>query len=312
MIEGSCLVTGASGFIGSALLREMALRGVSVRGASRLGQQTGEWLVGDINAETDWRPALAGVSCIVHTAGRAHVLRDVEADPLGAFRRVNVDGTLRLATQAVETGVRRLVFISSIGVNGISTDGRGPFTSDDEPSPIEAYGQSKLEAELALRAIAARTGLEVVVVRPPLVYGSGVRANFRRLMNLVQRRLPLPLGSVVNRRSLVALDNLVDMLICCAVHPVAAGETFLVSDDDDLSTPDLLRRLGVAMGVPVRLFPAPRWLLLQGARLIGKRGEAERLLGSLQVDIRRTRELLGWEPLISVDEGLRRAVGPSC
>ena len=268
--------------------------------------------VGEIDSQTEWRPALVGVTCVLHAAGRAHILRDAAANPLAEFRRVNVEGTRRLALQAAEAGVQRLVFISSIGVHGISTDRRGPFTFEDRPAPIEPYGQSKLEAELALQEIAASTGLEVVIVRPPLVYGPGVRANFLRLMNLVQRGLPLPLGGLNNRRSLVALDNLVDLLICCARHPAAVGETFLVSDDDDLSTPDLLRRIGAAMGVPVRLVPMPRWLLLQGARLIGRRGEAERLLGSLQVDIRHTRELLGWEPPISVDEGIRRAVSASC
>jgi nucleoside-diphosphate-sugar epimerase len=312
LMNGRCLVTGASGFIGSALLREFRRRGLPALGASRLAEQESEWAIGEIDGVTEWRSALDGVQCVVHTAGRAHVLRDAEADPLGAFRRVNVEGTWRLATQAAETGVRRLVFISSIGVNGISTNGRGPFTSRDVPAPIEPYGQSKLEAELVLQEIAASTELEVVIVRPPLVYGPGVRANFLRLVKLVQRGWPLPLGGVDNRRSLVALDNLVDMLICCTAHPAAAGETFLVSDNDDLSTPDLLGRVGAALGMPVRLVPMPRWLLLQGARLIGRRGEAERLLGSLQVDIRHTRELLGWEPPISVDEGIRRAVGPLC
>jgi nucleoside-diphosphate-sugar epimerase len=306
------LITGASGFVGGSLLREFPRRGMKAVGVGRIPSPEIAHGVGEINSQTEWRPVLAGVACVLHAAGRAHILRDAAANPLAEFRRVNVEGTRRLALQAAEAGVQRLVFISSIGVNGISTDRRGPFTFEDRPAPIEPYGQSKLEAELALQEIAASTGLEVVIVRPPLVYGPGVRANFLRLMNLVQRGLPLPLGGLNNRRSLVALDNLVDLLICCARHPAAAGETFLVSDDDDLSTPDLLRRIGAAMGVPVRLVPMPRWLLLQGARLIGRRGEAERLLGSLQVDIRHTRELLGWEPPISVDEGIRRAVGPLC
>lgn len=308
----SYLVTGASGFVGGSLLREFQRRGMAAVGVGRIPGPEIAHGVGEINSQTEWRPVLAGVACVLHAAGRAHILRDAAANPLAEFRRVNVEGTRRLALQAAEAGVQRLVFISSIGVNGISTDRRGPFTFEDRPAPIEPYGQSKLEAELALQEIAACTGLEVVIVRPPLVYGPGVRANFLRLMNLVQRGLPLPLGGVNNRRSLVALDNLVDMLICCARHPAAAGEIFPVSDNDDLSTPDLLRSIGAAMGVPVRLVPMPRWLLLQGARLIGRRGEAERLLGSLQVDIRHTRELLGWEPTISVDEGIRRAVGPLC
>jgi nucleoside-diphosphate-sugar epimerase len=311
-MNGRYLVTGASGFVGGALLEELRRRSLRAFGVGRTSSAGIEFGVGEIDAHTEWAPVLAGVTCVLHAAGRAHILRDAAANPLAEFRRVNVEGTRRLALQAAEAGVQRLVFISSIGVNGISTDRRGPFTFEDRPAPIEPYGQSKLEAEMALREIAASTGLEVVIVRPTLVYGPGVRANFLRLMNLVQRGLPLPLGGVNNRRSLVALDNLVDMLICGAQHPAAAGETFLVSDDDDLSTPDLLRRISAAMGVPVRLVPMPRWLLLQGARLIGRRGEAERLLGSLQVNIRHTRELLAWEPTISVDEGIRRAVRASC
>jgi len=309
---GSYLVTGASGFVGGALLEALRRRGLSACGVGRTKTAGIEFGVGEIDAHTDWRPALAGVTCVLHAAGRAHILRDEAADPLAEFRRVNVEGTRRLALQAAEVGVQRLVFISSIGVNGISTDRRGPFTFEDRPAPVEPYGQSKLEAELALRDIAASTGLEVVIVRPPLVYGPGVRANFLRLMNLVQRGVPLPLGGVSNRRSLVALDNLADVLIRCAQHPAASGETFLVSDDEDLSTPELLRRIGASMNATVRLVPMPRWLLLQGARLVGRRGEAERLLGSLQVDIRRTRELLDWKPPISVDEGIRRAVGALC
>jgi nucleoside-diphosphate-sugar epimerase len=306
------LVTGASGFIGGALLRELRQRGKSAVGAGRFAGEEIEFGVGEIDSQTQWRAALVGVTCVLHAAGRAHVLKDAAADPLAEYRRVNVEGTRCLAMQAADAGARRLVFISSIGVNGISTNDRHPFRPDDQPVPIEPYGQSKLEAELALKEIAAGTGLEIVVVRPPLVYGPGVRANFLRLVRLVQRGWPLPLGGIDNRRSLVALDNLTDMLISCTEHPAAAGETFLVSDDEDLSTPDLLRRLGVSLGIHVRLVPVPRWVLLQGARLIRRRGEAERLLGSLQVDIRHTRELLDWKPPISVDEGIRRAVGSRC
>jgi len=306
------LITGASGFVGSALLRELQRRNMAAVGVGRISSPEIKFGVSEMDSQTEWRTALTGVTCVLHAAGRAHILRDAAANPLAEFRRVNVEGTRRLALQAAEAGVQRLVFISSIGVNGISTDRRGPFTFEDRPAPIEPYGQSKLEAELVLQEIAASTGLEVVIVRPPLVYGPGVRANFLRLMNLVQRGWPLPLGGVNNRRSLVALDNLADVLIRCAQHPAAVGKIFLVSDGDDLSTPDLLRRLGASMGVPVRLVPMPRWLLLQGARMIGRRGEAERLLGSLQVDIRHTRKMLGWEPPISVDEGIRRAVSASC
>ena len=308
----SYLVTGASGFVGRGLLREFQRRGLRAFGVARSPTPGIEYGVGDIGGHTEWRHLLKGIDCVLHAAGRAHVLREAAADPLAEFRQVNVEGTRRLALHAAEVGVRRLVFISSVGVNGISTNRRSPFTFEDRPAPVESYGQSKLEAELALHEIAASTGLEVVLVRPPLVYGPGVRANFLRLMNLVQRGLPLPLGGVNNLRSLVALDNLVDMLIRCAMHPAAVGQTFLVSDDHDLSTPELLHRLGAAMDVPVRLVPLPPSLLIQGARLIRMRGEAERLLGSLQVDIRHTRELLGWEPPISLDEGIRRVVSMTC
>lgn len=311
-MKDHCLVTGVSGFIGGAVLREMTRRGIPAQGAGRRAEHGVQWAVGEINGRTEWHPALKNARCVMHAAGRAHILRDAEADPLGAFRRVNAEGTRRLATQAAQAGVRRFVFISSIGVNGISTNGRGPFTPTDTPAPAEAYGQSKLEAERALWEIGASTGMEIVIVRPPLVYGPGVRANFLRLVRLVQRGWPLPLAGIENRRSLVALDNLVDLLICAMEHPAAAGETFLASDDEDLSTPDLLRRVGAALGVPVRLVPVPRSVLLLAARLIGRHGEAERLLGSLQMDIRHTRERLDWEPRISLDEGIRRAVGAPC
>jgi len=210
--------------------------------------------------------------------------------------------------QAAASGVRRFVFVSSVKVNGESTSPEQPFRQDDPAAPVDPYGISKREAEDGLREIAAATGMEVVIVRPPLVYGPGVKANFAALMNAVKRGLPLPLGSVTeNRRSLVALDNLVDLLITCIDHPAAANQTFLVSDDEDLSTADLLWRLGKAMGRPARLFPMPPALLRTGAALLGKSDMAERLLGNLQVDITHTKQTLGWTPPITVDEGLRRA-----
>jgi nucleoside-diphosphate-sugar epimerase len=307
-MSSACLVTGAKGFIGGAVLKEMARRGIEATGASRTAASSRCRAVGEIDGETDWRPVLERVGCVVHAAGRAHILRDASADPLSSFRRVNVAGTRRLAVQAAEAGVRRVVFISSIGVNGISTDGRGPFTADDVPTPAEAYGLSKWEAEKVLFEVAAETGLEVVIVRPPLVYGPAVKANFLRLIRLVGRGWPLPLGGVRNLRSLVALSNVVDLLICCVQRPEAVGRTFLVSDGEDLSTPELLRRLGTALGVNVRLFSVPDWLLLGSARLAGRGKEVERLVGSLQVDIALTMEVLGWQPVMSVDEGLRVTV----
>jgi nucleoside-diphosphate-sugar epimerase len=244
----------------------------------------------------------------MHIAARVHVMNERAGDPLAEFRRVNVDGTLNLARQAASAGANRFVFVSSIKVNGESTTETQPFTAADTPAPQDPYGISKMEAEQGLRQIAAETGMEVVIVRPPLVYGPGVKANFASMMRAVQRGLPLPLGSVThNRRSFVALDNLVDLLITCIDHPAAANQTFLVSDGEDLSTTDLLRRLGQALNKPARLFPVPPSLLQLGANLLGKGDMAQRLLGNLQVDISHTRNTLNWTPPISVDEGLRRA-----
>lgn len=267
--------------------------------------------VGDIGPATDWTTVLNGVDCVVHLAARAHVMDDSAPEPLAAYREVNVAGTRRLAEQAAAAGVRRLVMVSSIKVNGERTAPGAPFLFSDPPAPEDAYGLSKWEAEQALWLVAAETGLEVVVVRPPLVYGPGARGNFQRLLRWVARGLPLPLGAVENRRSLVALDNLVDLLRVCIDHPAATGQTFLVSDGEDLSTPELIRRLAAAMGRKPRLLPVPPALLRLGGWLLGRSGEVARLLGSLQVDIAHTREILGWTPPISVQEGLRRTVeGP--
>lgn len=264
--------------------------------------------VGDIHEATDWSAALNGCSTVVHLAARVHVMNERASDPLREFRRTNVDGTLHLARQAARSGVRRFVFVSSIKVNGEATSAGRPFTSADAPAAEDAYGISKMEAEQGLSTIARDTGMEVVIVRPPLVYGPGVKANFASLMRAVQRGIPLPLGSVSNnRRSLVALDNLVDLLITCIDHPAAASQTFLVSDGEDLSTTALIRRIGQALGKPARLLSVPPALLELGAAVVGKRDMAQRLLGNLQVDINHTRTTLGWTPPITVDEGLRRA-----
>jgi nucleoside-diphosphate-sugar epimerase len=307
-----CLVTGAGGFVGKSLCAALSMRGSVVRVALRSMQKRSDdfddVVVGAIDAETDWSAALNGVATVVHLAARVHVMKEVAEDPLIEFRRVNVEGSLNLARQAVAAGVRRFVFISSVKVNGeISQPGR-PFTEADTPNPQDAYGQSKHEAEQGLRLIAADTGMEVVIIRPPLVYGPGVKANFAALMRAVQRGWPLPLGAVHNQRSLVALDNLVDFIVTCITHPRAANQTFLVSDGQDLSTTELIRGVARAAGVPARLLPVPVWALQAGARLLGKGEAVQRLCGNLQVDISKARELLGWLPPVSVEEGLRRAM----
>jgi nucleoside-diphosphate-sugar epimerase len=236
-------------------------------------------------------------------------MQDTATDPLTAFRTANVDGTLNLARQAAAAGVKRFVFISSVKVNGEFTLSGRAYSEADAPKPEDAYGQSKHEAEQGLRQIASDTGMEVTIIRPPLVYGPGVKANFASLMRAVQRGWPLPLGAVHNQRSFVALDNLVDFIVTCITHPQAANQTFLVSDGQDLSTPDLIRRMARAMNRPARLLSVPVWALKAGASLLGKGDAVQRLCGNLQVDISKSRELLGWSPPISVDEGLRRAVG---
>lgn len=306
------LVTGATGFVGRALVKALVKRGDwPVRSAVRNG---GHDLTGlgqgifmtDIASGSDWTQGLIGVNVVVHTAARVHIQREQVANPLAAFRKINVQGTLALASQAAAAGVRRFVFLSSVKVNGEETAPRRPFTEDDVPAPRDPYGTSKMEAEAGLQQIAAETGMELVIIRPPLVYGPGVGANFKALMHAVARGMPLPLAQLDNRRSLVALDNLLDFIVVCMGHPGAANETFLVSDGEDLSTPELIRRMALALERPARLFPVPLGLLRAGASMLGKRDTLQRLAGNLQVSIQKAANLLGWSPAAIMDQVLRR------
>lgn len=309
------LVTGATGFVGGAVVRRLVAEGAASRVAVAVRRSGVAWprevkahVVGDMAPLTDWSVALADVSAVVHCAARVHVMQDRVADPLVEYRKVNVQGTMNLARQAAEAGVRRFVFVSSIKVNGEATETGHPFLASDAPAPLDPYGVSKMEAEQALREVSERTGMEVVIVRPPLVYGPGVKANFASMIRWLHRGVPLPLGGVHNARSLVALDNLVDLLVTCLTHPAAAGQVFLVSDGEDVSTTELLRRTAHAMGRSAHLVPIPSSWLEWGASLLGKKDVAQRLCGSLQVDIEKTRRLLGWRPPLTLDQGLKKAV----
>jgi len=305
------LITGATGFVGRRLVNTLLAQGRPVRAAVRAPDatlQSPQVMVPSRGASIEqWRPLVEGCDTVVHLLARAHVMHDQAPDPLAAFRLVNTELTKACAAAAAAEGVRRFVFVSSIGVHGNATTTR-PIEASDPLAPHSPYARSKAEAEQALRRTAEAQSMQWTIVRPPLVYGPCAPGNMRSMMQALHKHLPLPLACVTdNRRSLVALDNLVDLLINCLDHPAAANQTFLVSDGEDLSTADLLRRLGRATGHPARLFPVPTSLLWAGARLLGKGDMAQRLLGSLQVDIDHTRRTLGWTPPVSVDEGLRRA-----
>lgn len=308
----SVLVTGANGFVGRALFRRLCIEEVlecvgAVRSRSlSAGVAENIVTVGDLGATTDWSSVVSGRDVVVHTAARAHIMKDEAADPLSAYRAVNATGTLNLARQAAAAGVKRFIFISSIKVNGEHTATGQPFYAHDAPSPEDFYGISKQEAEQGLRELFAETGMEFVIIRPPLVYGPSVKGNFASMIKLVAKGLPLPLGSVHNKRSLVALDNLVDLITTCIDHPGAVNQTFLVSDGEDLSTTQLLQGVAEAMGKPSRLVPVPAGLLQLGATLLGKRSVAQRLLGSLQIDISHTQKCLNWTPPLTVKQGLQR------
>lgn len=308
------LVTGANGFIGQAvLLRLNEMINVTAVGSVRRSAMVSDAnaqlvMTGELSAQTDWSETLVGVQVVIHTAARVHIIREAALNPLEEFRRINVQGTLNLARQAAGVGVRRFVFLSSIGVNGAETFDK-PFTDQDLVAPHSPYAVSKYETELGLQALAEETGMEVVIIRPPLVYGLDAPGNFGSLIRWLRRGVPLPLGAVHNQRSLVSLDNLVDFIVKCVTHPAAANHTFLVSDGEDVSTTDLLRRIGKALGKQPRLLAIPMSLLKLVAALLGKSDVAKSLCGSLQVDIKKNQRLLGWTPPQSVDDGLLRALG---
>jgi nucleoside-diphosphate-sugar epimerase len=309
---GTILVTGATGFVGQALCSELIKRGRAMRAVLR--SASGHLVTGcepvivpEINADTDWRQAFAPdgrVDTVVHLAARVHVMCADSASFQSDFKQVNVAGTERLARAAAAMGARRLVYVSSVKVNGEETVGEQKFAESDQPAPQDPYGLSKWEAEQALHRVAAETGIEIVIVRSPLVYGPGVKGNFALMLSALRRGLPMPLASARNLRSLVYIGNLVDALIACTTHPAAAMQTYLVSDGEDVSTPDLLCRLGAALEHPARLLPCPLFLLRCGGWVLGYSGQLDRLLGSLRVDSRKIRRELNWTPPFTLQQGL--------
>ncbi|RFO95936.1 nucleoside-diphosphate sugar epimerase [Rhodoferax lacus] len=309
------LITGASGFVGRELVAHLASQyGVRLRLALRghatlikLNTPYETVTTGDIDGRTQWDLALDGVDVVVHLAARVHVLREHSPNPAQAFRDTNLHGTVQLARAASQRGVKRFVFISSVGVNGFKTEAHKPFTEWHKPQPHNPYAQSKWEAEQALRKVALESGMEFVIIRPPLVYGPNAPGNFSHLVRGVLARIPLPLAAVRNLRSMVGLDNLVNFIGVCCMHPHAANQTFLVSDGQDLSTVDLVNGIAKGLHSKVWFVPIPLWILAVGAALFGQGATLQRLTGNLQVDISKARDMLGWTPPISVDEGLRRA-----
>jgi nucleoside-diphosphate-sugar epimerase len=301
------LVSGANGLVGRALSSYFATQGHAVVSAVRRASGLeSEVIVGDIDDATDWTVALTACDAVVHLAARVHVMDDTAQNPLALYRATNLDATLNLARQAAQAGVKRFVFISSIKVNGEGRD--APYRETDAAAPEDAYAISKWEAEQGLQRIAEETGLEVVILRPPLVYGPGVKANFLRLMQIVRKGWPLPLGSIRNRRSLLYLGNFVDAIRLCIEHPAAAGQTFLLDDGQPVSTPELIRALAQAMGQPARLLTVPVGMLELAGALVGKRAAVARLTGSLYVDSSFVRSRLGWTPPYSMASGLAETV----
>ena len=307
----SVLVTGANGFVGTALVPKLVGCGFEVRRLVRDKNykdnlKIKSFCIDDLDDVVDLTEPLKDVDVVIHLAARVHVMTDKHIDPLAEYRRVNVESTLNLARQAATLGVKRFVFVSSIKVNGELTRKDMLFKADDNPNPQDPYGVSKLEAEAGLMRLAKETGMEVVIIRPPLVYGPGVKANFLSMIKVLDRGIPLPFGNVNNKRSLVFVDNLVDLLATVIDHPKAAGQVFLVSDDYDVSTTTLLKSMSSALGKKAKLIPVPLFILKAIFYLFTKRGLSQRLLGSLGLDISKTKELLNWNPPVSFEEGISR------
>ncbi|MFI8481162.1 UDP-glucose 4-epimerase family protein [Pseudomonas sp. NPDC078700] len=305
------LLTGASGFVGRELLQQLTIGGHKVTAAVRmhntnLDPSVSQELITGLTVDQDWMHMLQGQDIVIHLAARVHVMNETSLDPLDAFRAVNLHGTLKLAKQAAASSVKRFIFVSSVKVNGESTQLNYPYKTDTPAMPVDPYGISKMEAEQGLFELANASDMNVVIVRPVLVYGPGVQANFLSMMSWLNKGIPLPFGSIQNLRSMVALDNLTDLIVTCLDHPAAANQVFLVSDDEDLSTTTLLKKMGSALGRPPRLISLPGWLLQMIFTGVGKKAIGQRLCGSLQVDISKTRDLLGWTPRVSVDDALRK------
>lgn len=307
------IVTGANGFVGRTMCRRALEKGLQVRGTVRSAKDADSLPVGvetvqinSIGPDTDWSSAFTDVDTVIHLAARVHMTNDTAPDPLAAFREVNVAGTERLARMAAKAGVKRFIYLSSVKVNGEGS--QVPYSEQDTPMPSDPYGISKLEAEQVLNSIADSTNLEVIILRPPLVYGPHVKANFLRLLELIRKGIPLPLALINNKRSMIYLENLVDAIAKCIEHPNAANQTFLVSDGQDISTPDLIKMIAKEMGKRANLIPFPPAVLKMIGKITGKGAEIDRLTGSLQIDSSKIRTLLNWNPPYTVEEGISETV----